>query len=158
MTHGVSRVKPEVLFYGKGWRVMRQCFHEAITADLERRCVRPAGNVAFELCVRSSILIFTAAMTAFIGSACKWRDHLVRFLSPSFHSPSLNRLFQKVRKSYDVPLVVSPALYPATDLVRGWGLDGCTWGSKPRYESRINPINCCVLTDCKIAMSSSPVV
>jgi membrane protein len=103
MTHGVLSQNPEVLFYGKGWRVMRSVLHEAILRLWNDDAFGLAGNVAFRaLLALFPFLIFTSAMTAFIGDRAM-ADHLVDFLIAIVPSPLIEPLVSEVEKVMMVP-------------------------------------------------------
>lgn len=103
MTHGVLSQNPEVLFYGKGWRVMRAVLHEAILRLWNDDAFGLAGNVAFRaLLALFPFLIFTSAMTAFIGDRAM-ADHLVDFLIAIVPSPLIEPLVSEVEKVMMVP-------------------------------------------------------
>ncbi len=103
MTHGVLSENPEVLFYGKGWRVMRAVLHEAILRLWNDDAFGLAGNVAFRaLLALFPFLIFTSAMTAFIGDRAM-ADHLVDFLIAIVPSPLIEPLVSEVEKVMMVP-------------------------------------------------------
>ncbi|PVA09244.1 YihY/virulence factor BrkB family protein [Pelagivirga sediminicola] len=103
MTHGVLSENPEVLFYGKGWRVVRAVLQEAMLRLWNDDAFGLAGNVAFRaLLALFPFLIFTSAMTAFIGDRAM-ADHLVDFLIAIIPSPLIEPLVSEVEKVMTVP-------------------------------------------------------
>ncbi len=103
MTHGILSENPEELFYGKGWRVGRAVLQEAVLRLWNDDAFGLAGNVAFRaLLALFPFLIFTSAMTAFIGDRAM-ADHLVEFLIAIVPSPLIEPLVSEVEKVMTVP-------------------------------------------------------
>ncbi|WP_243249961.1 YhjD/YihY/BrkB family envelope integrity protein [Sulfitobacter pontiacus] len=103
MAHGVLSQNPEVLFYGKGWRVMPAVLYEAILRLWNDNAFGLAGNVAFRaLLALFPIQFFASAMTAFIGDRAM-ADHLVDFLIAIVPSPLIEPLVSEVEKVMMVP-------------------------------------------------------
>lgn len=103
LTHGVLSQNPEDLFYGKGWRVARAVIHEAILRLWSDDAFGLAGNVAFRaLLALFPFLIFTSAMTAFIGDR-SMADDLVEFLIAIVPSPLIEPIVSEVQQVMTVP-------------------------------------------------------
>lgn len=103
ITHGVLSENPEVLFYGKGWRVARAVLQEAILRLWNDDAFGLAGNVAFRaLLALFPFLIFTSAMTAFVGDQAM-ADHLIDFLIAIVPSPLIEPLVSEVETVMTVP-------------------------------------------------------
>ena len=137
MTHGVLSENPEVLFYGKGWRVMRAVLHEAILRLWNDDAFGLAGNVAFRaLLALFPFLIFTSAMTAFIGDRAM-ADHLVDFLIAIVPSPLIEPLVSEVEKVMMVPRggVLSVGILLTIWFAVG-GVDGVRVGLNRAYGIR----------------------
>ncbi len=91
MTHGVLSKDPEKLFYAKGWRVLPAVMKEATLRLWSDDGFGLAGNIAFRaLLAMFPFLIFTSAMTAFIGDrsmANDLVDFLIAIVPPSLSEP-----------------------------------------------------------------------
>ncbi|MGR3315258.1 YihY/virulence factor BrkB family protein [Roseovarius indicus] len=91
MTHGVLSDNPEDLFYGTGWRVIFGVLREAILRLWSDDAFGLAGNVAFRaLLAIFPFLIFTSAMTAFVGDrsmANDLIDFLIAIVPPALIDP-----------------------------------------------------------------------
>ncbi|ETX16272.1 ribonuclease BN [Roseivivax halodurans JCM 10272] len=80
VTHGVVSAKPEDLLRGSGWRVPVAIVREAALRLWSDDAFGLAGNVAFRaLLALFPFLIFTSALTAFIGDRTM-ADDLIAFL------------------------------------------------------------------------------
>ena len=98
LTHGVLSENPDELFYGTGWRVARAVFKEAILRLWSDDAFGLAGNVAFRaLLAVFPFLIFTSAMTAFVGDPTMAKD-LVEFLIAIIPPPLIEPLVSQVEQ------------------------------------------------------------
>lgn len=101
MTHGVLSKDPEDLFYGKGWRVGRAVLREAFLRLRGDDAFGLAGNVAFRaLMAIFPFLIFTSAMTAFIGDrsmADDLIDFLIAIVPPALIEPIVSEVEQVMK-------------------------------------------------------------
>ncbi|MCQ0093577.1 YihY/virulence factor BrkB family protein [Roseovarius sp. M141] len=103
MTHGILSKNPEDLFYGTGWRVVRAVLREAILRLWSDDAFGLAGNVAFRaLLALFPFLIFTSAMTAFIGDR-SMADDLVDFLIAIVPSHLIEPIVSEVEQVMTVP-------------------------------------------------------
>lgn len=102
-THGVLSENPEELFHGQGLRVMRAVLREAILRLWSDDAFGLAGNVAFRaLLAVFPFLIFTSAMTAFVGDR-SMADNLVEFLIAIVPSPLIEPIVSEVKQVMTVP-------------------------------------------------------
>ena len=137
LTHGVLSENPEDLFYGKGWRVGRAVLQEAILRLWNDDAFGLAGNVAFRaLLALFPFLIFTSAMTAFIGDRAM-ADHLVEFLIAIIPSPLIEPLVSEVENVMTVPRggVLSVGILLTIWFAVG-GVDGVRVGLNRAYGIR----------------------
>ncbi len=80
LTHGVVTEHPEDLIAGRGWRVVLAVVREALLRLWSDDAFGLAGNVAFRVLLAIfPFLIFTSALTAFIGDR-SMADGLITFL------------------------------------------------------------------------------
>lgn len=103
LTHGVLSENPDNLFYGKGWRVARAVLKEAILRLWSDDAFGLAGNVAFRaLLAIFPFMIFTSAMTAFVGDRAMATD-LIDFLIAIVPPPLIDPIVSEVEKVMTVP-------------------------------------------------------
>ncbi len=137
MTHGVLSENPEDLFHAKGWRVVRAVLREAILRLWNDDAFGLAGNVAFRaLLSLFPFLIFTSAMTAFIGDRSMAND-LVDFLIAIVPSPLIEPIVSEVEKVMTVPRggVLSVGILLTIWFAVG-GVDGVRVGLNRAYGIR----------------------
>ncbi|WP_324754930.1 YihY/virulence factor BrkB family protein [Roseovarius sp. Pro17] len=137
MTHGVLSENPEELFHGKGWRVARAVLREAILRLWNDDAFGLAGNIAFRaLLALFPFLIFTSAMTAFIGDRSMAND-LVDFLIAIVPSPLIEPIVSEVEKVMTVPRggVLSVGILLTIWFAVG-GVDGVRVGLNRAYGIR----------------------
>ncbi len=137
MTHGVLSENPEDLFHATGWRVARAVMREAILRLWSDDAFGLAGNVAFRaLLALFPFLIFTSAMTAFIGDRSMAND-LVDFLIAIVPSDLINPIVSEVEQVMTVPRgdVLSVGILLTIWFAVG-GVDGARVGLNRAYGIR----------------------
>ncbi|MFX0540859.1 YihY/virulence factor BrkB family protein [Roseovarius sp. S4756] len=137
MTHGVLTENPQDLFYGTGWRVMRGVMQEAILRLWSDDAFGLAGNVAFRaLLAIFPFLIFTSAMTAFVGDRSMAND-LVDFLIAIVPPALIEPIVAEVENVMTVPRggVLSVGILLTIWFAVG-GVDGVRVGLNRAYGLR----------------------
>ena len=136
-SHGVLSDNPDELFHAKGWRVARAVLREAMLRLWNDDAFGLAGNVAFRaLLALFPFLIFTSAMTAFIGDRSMAND-LVDFLIAIVPSPLIEPIVSEVEKVMTVPRggVLSVGILLTIWFAVG-GVDGVRVGLNRAYGIR----------------------